>query len=367
MGEAKKTMSSPAPMVSVIMPVFNGAPYVREAVDSILTQTFEDFEFIIVDDASTDNTWNLLNDYSDTRIRLLRHKSNMGLIAALNNGLAQARGRYIARMDADDRSLPNRLRKQFDYLEQNRDIGVLGGVIRIMDAEGQADTNEQWHLGYPSDPMILAWHLFYYDPISHPTVMFRRALYDQFGGYPDGDTHAEDYGYWVLLSSQTKFANLRDVVLHYRWHGGNISLREAESQRLSSARIRARAVASFIPTFVLPEKESYPSEQEWLEASDLTFLRITRELCAEFLRHMKPSLFQRWRIRGYAGRMMLRVLRHHPEGCRFIRYLPVAALLDPCFVNTAYDLIGRRIVWRRYIARVRKDPYLLRREMSQLP
>jgi glycosyltransferase involved in cell wall biosynthesis len=184
------------PTVTVLMAVHDGERYLREAIDSILEQTFSDFEFVIVDDHSADATPALLEKMVDTRIIRLRNTDHMGLAASLNRGLDAARGRYIARMDADDISLPPRLEQQIHYLDEHADIGIVGTNTSYIDAEGQPLFNGQLAYSEPLSPAYLRWLLLWKNPLPHPTVMLRRSLIEQTGlRYDPAFETAQDYDY----------------------------------------------------------------------------------------------------------------------------------------------------------------------------
>ena len=202
-----------APPVSVVMPVYNSAHVVADAVESILHQTFGDFEFIIVDDGSTDSTEEILREYAalDGRIKLY-NQENCGLIASLNRYCRVANGKYIARMDADDISLPARLEKQFRYLEAHSEVGVLGTWIQ--DVDSNRTPIIEWPV--PADPVVVRWFLFFGNCIAHPSVMMRRELLDRLGYYRPSAIHVEDYDLWIRAAEVTGLANLPEVLVQYR-------------------------------------------------------------------------------------------------------------------------------------------------------
>ncbi len=212
---------SVSPLVSVIMPVYNGERFLCEAVDSILSQTFRDFEFIVIDDGSADNTPAILRQYcrKDGRIIWLRKSKNEGIVAALNSGLDHARGKYIARMDADDISLPERLEKQVRYLESNLGTGVLGSSAQIIDQQGKP----LFVVRFPETHALILWSLHFHCPIIHPTVMARRDFFLRAGGYRSSWPHAEDYDLWARMVYQSIFHNLGEVLLQLRKHDANIT------------------------------------------------------------------------------------------------------------------------------------------------
>jgi len=225
--------------VTVLMPVYNAEKYVREAVNSILNQTFSDFEFLIIDDGSTDRSWDILNSYSDTRIRLIQNPTNLKLIATLNLGLKLATGEYIARMDADDISMPERLAKQVEFLKIHLEVGVLGTAIKIVD---------QWKnpigtLQFPDESNMARWWLHFACPVAHPTVMMRRSVVERAGGYNPELIHAEDYDLWRKLATITHIANLKDVLLHYRRHESVISTLYSNQQYANGVKISQSLMA----------------------------------------------------------------------------------------------------------------------------
>lgn len=213
------------PTISVVMPVYNGEKYVGRAIESVLRQTFLEFEFLIVDDGSTDATPTLLQEYAarDARIRLLAQPYNTGAAAAGSRGCREARGRYIARMDADDVSAPSRFEKQVAYLDTHSDVGILGSNMREFDERGARA--EIWRR--PTEPDVIAWFLIFGNCIAHPTVMMRRDVFERFGPYRD--CACEDYDFWLRARSETKIANLPDVLLHY-------CMREDQASKLFPAR-----------------------------------------------------------------------------------------------------------------------------------
>jgi len=199
------------PKVSVVMSVFNGARTLREAVDSILSQTFTDFEFIIIDDGSTDGTWGILNGYDDPRIRLLRNEENIGLTRSLNKGLALVQGEYIARMDADDISLPERLERQVDCLDSRPEVGVVGTNYWEL-----TPTNERRPMVVPLTDMSVRLWLLFHNAIVHSSAMVRRTTLEQIGYYDEALPYAQDYDLWTRVAVVSELANLPDRLLLLR-------------------------------------------------------------------------------------------------------------------------------------------------------
>lgn len=232
-----------APVVSVIMPARNAATYLREAVGSILAQSFPDLELIVVDDASTDETPSMLRDLarSDPRLRHLREES-AGVIAAANLGAREAGGRYLARMDADDVAFPDRIAKQVAYLDAHPRVAVVGGAMQYLGPGGPLPS----FLRHPTEPEAVRVALESNCCLAHPTVMILRDVFISLGGYRPAAVHAEDYDLWLRVSERHDLANLPDTLLYYRLHTGQVSFAQLSQQVMSflsakeAARRRAR-------------------------------------------------------------------------------------------------------------------------------
>lgn len=233
------------PKISVIMSCYNREKYVSEAIESILNQTFKDFEFIIIDDCSTDKSADIIEKYaqSDDRIVFIKNKKNKGLIYNLNKGLELSRGKYIARMDDDDISYPKRFEKQFHFMESNSDIAVCGTYIEIIgNKNAQSWINE-------TDPEKLSVLMNFCNPMCHPTVMMRNEFLRKYNlKYNPKNLHAEEYGLWAdVILNNGKFANLSDTLLQYRVHKNRITSGNKTSiiQYKNALKIRTRLLSRF--------------------------------------------------------------------------------------------------------------------------
>lgn len=231
-------MVSRAPTVSVVMAVYNERPYLEKAVQSVLDQTFDDFEFIIVNDGSTDGSTEVLDRFEqrDDRIHLV-HQENRGLIASLNKGIGRAKGKYIARMDGDDISHPERFERQVSFLEENPEIGILGTQADKIDAEG--NVRKEWTRSNPTDPDVVSWQLLFHTCFYHPTVMARRSVLEDLGGYAEWATHVEDYELFTRALLKTRLTNLPDTLLKFRRHKGSVTVQRREEQIRRSAEAAA--------------------------------------------------------------------------------------------------------------------------------
>jgi len=210
--------------VSVLMPVYNGEKYLKEAIESILNQTFSDFEFLIINDGSTDQSVNIIESYDDPRIRLIHNKQNLGLIDTLNKGMDICTGKYIARMDADDISLPERIEKQFDFMEKNQNVSVCGTLFQVFG-------NHNYVPNHPEKHELLKAYFIFGCYIGHPTVMIRKNILNQYNlRYDKCFKHAEDYELWTRIIKYSQFANIQKVLLHYRSHDNQVCHKFARIQ-----------------------------------------------------------------------------------------------------------------------------------------
>jgi glycosyltransferase involved in cell wall biosynthesis len=239
------------PRVSVVMPVYNGEKYLDESIKSILNQTFRDFEFIILNDGSFDSTPRLLADYAARDPRLIVHHfaSNQGLPSILNFGIRQARGEYIARMDMDDVSLPERFENQVRFLDSHDDVAVVGTGVRFIDDQGNAI--EEVH--HPADHDLIKWYLCFYNPIAHPSVMIRKTFFEQVGGYNKILRRSQDYDLWWRLSMEYQLANLDGVYILLRQHHKQASTVYRNEQVLSAIKISSKYVSRLLDVCVSEE------------------------------------------------------------------------------------------------------------------
>jgi hypothetical protein len=215
------------PAVSIIMSVYNGARFLGEAIDSIINQTFLEWELIVVDDASVDDTSEILAEYAkrDSRVRGCTLQVNQGAAAARNVACRQARAPLVAIMDADDVSLADRLVTQVEYLKSHPEISVVGSWVRLINDEGRVGPIRR----YPTSPALIAWSLFFFNSLAHPTVMMRRTALNMEAVFNPQYRLAQDYALFTSLSRRVQMANIPDVLVHYRTWGGNSSRKPAQA------------------------------------------------------------------------------------------------------------------------------------------
>ena len=227
------------PAVSVLMPVRNGVPWVREAVTSVLAQTAGDLELIVIDDGSTDATPEVLADFRDPRLRIERRPS-AGLTRALVRALELARAPLVARLDADDLALPDRFARQRRFLDARPEVGLLGTGAREVDPSGR----EVGIVRPPADDEAIRRALIRANPFVHSSVVMRRAALDLVGGYDPSFPVAQDYDLWMRLARVTRLANLPEPLVIRRLGAGRVTAVRDDDRLRAEARIRWRAVRS---------------------------------------------------------------------------------------------------------------------------
>lgn len=226
--------------ISVVMAVYNGDPQeVSQAIDSILFQTYVDFEFVIVDDGSSAEIKALLKEYTkkDHRISILENPVNIGLTKSLNQGVTHAQGIYIARMDADDLSCLDRLDKQIDYLESHPECALLGGSYE----EIEAGNFFKQRLPLPLTSDEIKRNIMKFNPFCHSTVIFKKCVFEEVGGYDETYRYAQDYDLWLRIVQKWKSANTREVLIRRRM-GSNISVQNERIQKYYSVRAKYNAI-----------------------------------------------------------------------------------------------------------------------------
>jgi glycosyltransferase involved in cell wall biosynthesis len=338
---------SAEPTVSIVMPAFNAAQFLDEAVCSVLDQTFRDFEFIIVDDGSTDDTATILQKYAkaDSRVRVFR-QTNEGMIPALNRGCRVARGRFIARMDADDISLPQRIERQLKYLEAHPEIGILGTWASRIDENGRVVGD--WCLS--PNPKVLKWNHFFTVCVIHPTVLMRREVLEKLNYYRSDAIHAEDRDLWLRASAITDFSNLPECLLKYRVWGKSTSNRLKRAYKETQIDLLAAFISEFLKSEVSSEAAA---KLHGRNLQNLENIRSTAALLErmyhQFLSQNSLTAEENKEISRLAARKLgylaLRALRF--SGLEFFSLFSRALRLDYRLLSPAAILTGleRRRSW----------------------
>lgn len=264
------------PAVSVVMSVYNDAEQVAATISSILQQTFSNFEFIIIDDCSTDNSPGVIQSFNDARIKLLKNETNHGLAASLNRGIHEAKGKYIARIDSDDIALPERLQVQFNFMEQHPEIGVCGSYYKNFGYLTNIST-------VPLDDFSIKFKLLYDCPLLHPSLIIRKEVLDKNNMYFNPAFRKnQDYELYSRLVDVTKFANIPQVLMQYHQVESNLTRIQTGIQRENILKIR-RAFFSKVHV-TLSDKEidlyanvnyhHYPTGKEDVVLLEKLFLRM---------------------------------------------------------------------------------------------
>ncbi len=222
-------------LVSVLMPVYNAERHLAEAIESILNQSFTDFEFLIINDGSIDRSEEIILSFIDSRIRYIKNKSNLKLIKTLNRGIQLCKGKYIVRMDADDISHPERIQKQVEFMESNPDIGICGSWFETF---GEVENSI---IKYKETHDEIMTKMFYQCHFCHPSIIIRSELFeDSEMSFDENYPHAEDYDFYLNVSKKWKFHNLQEVLLKYRIHNESVSNKNKSIQTENSLKIKKR-------------------------------------------------------------------------------------------------------------------------------
>ncbi|MCT4535552.1 glycosyltransferase family A protein [Halodesulfovibrio sp.] len=258
------------PRVSVLLPVYNQEKYIREAIDSILAQTYSDFEFIIIDDASSDMSVKVIQQFTDERIRFYVNTKNLGSVRTLNEGLSLCRGEYIARMDGDDIAYPERFQKQVEFLDAHPDVGVVGAAVQCFSKDGTGEV-----MRYETDCSALFSSFIFAETsmVAHPVVMMRRNLFASGIKYSQRYFYAEDYKLWNDLKWHTNITNLPEVLLKYRIHPFSMSRTKPEKQALLRTEIAAAEYERLLGERIESKKSSARAifrSLDWFQLCTLT-------------------------------------------------------------------------------------------------
>lgn len=240
------------PKISVVMPVYNGEKYLREAIDSILNQTFTDFEFIIIDDGSTDNTEKIIKSYDDNRILCIKNEKNLGVADSLNRGLDMARGEYIARMDADDISLPERFEKQVRFLKKHKNVAVCGAETEVF---GDVEPKVAYTVfGYKRVKVAMLFS----SSLAHPIVMMRNSVIQkEHFRYNNDFDKVEDYDLWLRILEKYDIDNARGVLLKYRLHSAQVTKNYTNDHISKIYKLKKREIDRFQFAYSKDEFEAF--------------------------------------------------------------------------------------------------------------
>lgn len=288
------------PKITVLMPVYNGEKYLSEAIESILNQTLKNFEFLIIDDGSTDNSVKIIKSYSDQRIRLIHNEKNLGLITTLNRGINLATEEYIARMDCDDVSLPERLATQVKFMDNHKEIGVCGSWIKTI------GKNIDYKNKFFTKPEEIKTSLLFNTSLAHPSIIMRREMLLKYNlRYDINYPHAEDYELWSRSIKHFSLANIPKVLLLHRLHADAVSNQFSDIQGQNSIKIRMAQLKNIginptyedIKTHCTTRPQNNKNIKEFIEAADQWLNKIKKApKIGEFYTEPEFSyvLYSRW-------------------------------------------------------------------------
>lgn len=231
------------PLISVILPVFNASPYLKLAIESVLQQTYKKWELIIIDDASTDNSWQIIKSLleKDPRIKAWKNKKKLGLAQTLNRAVSFARADFLARMDADDLMYPRRLERQIDYLVKHPKLVALGTWLKEINTEGK----EMGERVLPLEHQKIYQMMYYVMGLQHPSIMFNRKIIPQNFTWYQGENEVTDLDLIFRLLKYGDFANLPDFLMAYRLHPKNVSLKNIKKTFKQAEAVREKAIKNY--------------------------------------------------------------------------------------------------------------------------
>ncbi|MDX2302415.1 MAG: glycosyltransferase family 2 protein [Microscillaceae bacterium] len=262
------------PLVTVLMPVYNAGFYLHEAISSILNQTYSNFEFLIFNDGSTDQSKSIILSFHDTRIKFFDHPENFGHLKHLNTGIQMAQGKYIIRADADDLNYPQRIEKQISFLEANPHIGLCGSWVEIINTNGEPKYLQKY---YVDDAFVRA-HLFWSVAILHPTAVLRKSVLEQYSlNYKAEWYLAEDYALWIEMASCCCLANIPEALVQVRKHDQNISKTRFGEQKKLTDKLRIMQMARLE---IQPNWEEWNTHEQLLYGAkkiDLSFVKSVND------------------------------------------------------------------------------------------
>lgn len=315
------------PKLSVVVPFYNPQPYFREAIDSLLCQSFPDFELILINDGSTDDSEAMLDGFDDPRIRLIRNETNLGIAPSMNRALEVARAPLVARQDADDASLPNRFAEQVRFLRNNPDIVMVGTAMDVVDAEGRVIT--RW--SYGTEPDVCRWHALSRSPVGNTSTMFRRDAVLSVGGYDVRFQPADDYDLWGRLLDVGGITNLPQSLVRYRVHETAVTTtQQPKLDNLGcqiSRRLLSRYLAdSCVETMLEVTRNSSPGVPLVCTAIEC-YNRLERQ----FIRQHNPSVEAADEIHRNLLHRVVDHARHLSLGDRYLVYRSMRRGLSSSF------------------------------------
>ncbi len=306
------------PQISILMPAYNAGKYLQEAIDSMLNQTFTDFELFLLDDCSTDNTEEIVKMYSDKRIQYIRQDNNIGLANNLNVGLKLAKGKYIARMDGDDISYSERLQIQYDFLESHPDIDLCSCGLEMFGKDNQVWIRER-------DPEQVKITMMFYSPILHATSMWRQRSFEKYNLYYNQDAFpAEDYDLWSRAIFHCTLVNIPQVLYKYRIHGVQVTKTDIRSAKKSKD-IQFNYILKAIPSFSVKDVNDFIDDFLYNKGDNFPELNKLKSAYLKFVQaNIEKAFFNpdklKYRFKRYYQNMVFSLITKE-KGCNKIKLI----------------------------------------------
>lgn len=321
------------PAVTVLFPVYNSQHYVRAAIDSILAQTWRDFELLIINDASTDASRSIITTYTDPRIRLVDNPTNLGLTRSLNQGLHLARGTFIARQDSDDLSHPTRIEQQVTFMQHHPEVPLLGSRARLIDEHGSIITNS-FLSTFLTSAVGIRWQLMFENAFVHSAVMFRRDLVrDVFGGYDERFRQAQDYELWSRIARTHAIRNLPAPLVDLRKSSTSVSARNPQASNQFMLAVIQHNLKHFL------QRDTIPAGWLDLIAAFLTARRTNRLHDVGLFLSLIERLYLRYSDLHPAA-------RHDPDTRTYLADLLARAAYHGILLDRWASLVAYLHAWR---------------------
>lgn len=331
------------PYVTVIMPVFNGGRYLAPAIRSILNQTCTDFEFLVIDDASTDDTSGMVRSFGDNRIKLVRHEVNQGVAGSLNEGLSIAKGKYVARMDGDDVACKTRLAAQVEFMEAHPKVGVSGTWFRYFGAEPFIKVKS------PTSPSCVRAFMLFDNPLYHPTVILRREVLEKHALKYDPDfTRSEDFDLWQRAVQHFEIDNLPSVQMYLRVHHDSVTQSKSEEMGDQTLMLLRRELAYL---GLRPSKEEmcfHCAIGRGLRMESIGDIERAETWIAKVLdANERVGVFEPYGLAAASGMVWFRLCLNSATLGRPVRRKYAASFLSKGYRPSKADLLGfdLRVLW----------------------
>lgn len=346
-------------LVSVVMPVYNGEQFLKAAIESILNQTFNDFEFIIINDGSTDKSLKIAQSFDDKRIKIIQNPTNKGLVFSLNTGVAEANGKYIARMDADDIALPKRLEKQVDFLKSNPNFVMVGCSATTIDTKNKKIG--RWNV--KTSAIDIKRKLVFGAPFIHPSILIEKRILLEFP-YKKAWFPAEDYFLWFQIAQKYQVANINEPLLLYRIHDNKISKNSNFQQAIKAKQVQALILQHIDVSFsqreleihskiaynsntVIIEKNEFVEVENWLlKLLQLDLFKSTNRINIKWWQVCTRYNYGLSTFKIFSGSILSQSISTHQKIELFFR-----SMFTSLFGQQAFHTLKRKYKWLKTLTK----------------